>query len=985
MKSRLLPALFFCFALITQVTFAQTDKIEPQRAIATGTLNYKFVPSITEQIKNGTFIPADAENAGKEINKRLRHGVEIIPGKGSTGPDPLAQNQKEAKTIPGKMPSLVFTTTTSTSTPSDPTGAVGLDFYVAAWNLAFGIWNKDGTVASPAASLATIFGSTIGDPIVFYDGAADRYVITQFADSPNGFEVAVSQTNDPVNDGWHVYSSTDFSTGAFPDYTKFSVWRDGYYVTANISGGTGQIFAIERDQMLNGLPSTIQAFNLPGFLGPVGGFYSPQVFHVTDDNLPTTGGATIVYQQDDAYPGVAPGNDHFKLWNLDIDWAVPVNSMISAPTEFPVASFNGVFDGGNFDNLTQPTGGPDIDALQALIANVAQFRKFGTYNSAVFSHVVDEGSGSEQAGIRWYELRQTGDGQPWTLYQQGTFVDPDGKHAWNGSIAMDADGNIALGFTSMGSSPGGELISTRYTGQTTCQSGTGIMNIDPVLIQTSTGINPSLRYADYSHLTVDPTDDDTFWFVNEIFTPNRSNVVGVFDIDNPADDVGVTSIDAPTDGALGANETIMVTVTNFGSNAASGFDVTYQIDGGSIITESFVGSIAACDSASFSFATTADLSSQGTTYSITSCTVLGGDEDNGNDCTTQNVTSLSDNDVGVTAFTSPVSGYSLGNETVTVTIENFGTADQTGFDVNYIIDGGTPVVETVGVNVPAGGTVPFTFTATADLSTIGSYNFTSSTLLAGDQNNGNNMAATVVENTACDAQTNSTSMPVGPDFGDVTNSVITFTNDFVIDDANVTINVDHTWDGDMTIELVGPGGTPSVTLADQIGASGDNYTDTTFDDEAGIPITSGSPPFTGTFQPSPGSLAAFDTLNSIGDWTLRITDNANQDGGTLNYWTLELCPDPNLSIDDPLVEDGLTIIYEENNHFLVKLPTSSITERLGFRVYNTLGQTIYYSTLENESGSGYEHRLNMSYMAAGVYFVRIGDGIRSNTQRIVVR
>lgn len=990
MKSKLLwlSALFLMFS--TAPMISQTGDLQPQKPTKVGTLEYRYVPSIAEQIQNGTFIPSPENFDDKPINERRRHGFEVIPGKGSTGLDPLVPKQEDAKKIPGKMPSLVFTATTNTATPSDPTGAVGRDFYIAAWNTAFQVFNKDGTAAAGmpnAASLATIFGGTIGDPIVFYDSAADRYVVTQFWNSPNGFEVAVSQTNNPVTGGWHIYSASNFTTGAFPDYTKFSIWRDGYYVTANINGGTGQVFAIERDQMLNGDPSTIQAFNLPGFASPIGGFYCPQVFNVMTDDLPTAGGATIVYQQDDAYPGVAPGNDHFKLWTLDIDWATPANSTISAPTEYPVSSFNGVFDGGSFSNLTQPTGGPDIDALQALIANQANFRKFATYNSAVFCHVVDVGSGTEQAAIRWYEMRQTADGQPWTLHQEGTYISPDGKHAWNGSMAMDNLGNIGLGFTSMGQPGSGELITSRYTGQLV-GAAPGVMNVAEEVILASTGINGSLRYADYSQISVDPDNDQDFWFINELFGAGnvRQDVVGVFKLaPDTNNDVGVISVDAPVSASGLTNaETVTVTLFNFGLNDASNFDVNFQIDGGSVITETFTGTIPSAGSAQYSFTATGDFSSVGTTYSVTACTALAGDENTANDCTSANVTNISPNDVGVIDITSPVTGEGLGNETVTVTIENFGGVDQTGFDVQYSVDGGTPVVETFNGTVTAGGTSSFTFATTADLSTVGTYNIIATTLLAGDADNSNDSFAVDVTNVACVSQSDAPGSPVGPNAGTVTTSTVTFTDDFVVEDVNVTLNITHTWNADLDVRLIAPDGTTSIVLFQDVGGSSDNFVNCVLDDEAATPIANGTGPFTGSFIPAE-PLSTFNGLQSIGDWTLEITDDANQDGGTLNDWNLQLCGNTNLSVDDPLVDEDLIIVYEENNHFLIKLPTTTVTEMLDLHVYNSLGQTIYFRTLENENGTGYEYRLNMSYMSAGVYFVKIGDGVRSNMKRIIVR
>lgn len=68
--------------------------------------------------------------------------------------------------------------------------------------------------------------------------------------------------------------------------------------------------------MLLGNESQFVGFPLTGIT--TSGFYSPQFFHVTDDNLPAAGNATVVYMQDDAWSGVS--EDHLKLWTVDVDW-----------------------------------------------------------------------------------------------------------------------------------------------------------------------------------------------------------------------------------------------------------------------------------------------------------------------------------------------------------------------------------------------------------------------------------------------------------------------------------------------------------------------------------------------------------------------------------------------------------------------------------------------------------------------------------------
>ena len=431
---------------------------ESQKPSWSETLDYKFVPSISDQIKDGTFIPADTD-AHKKLGREKRwHGNKVVPGKGlPKGNDPLLYLQENVITKSNRDPILTFETTANTATPSDPTGEIGRDYYLASWNSSFRFFNLDGTSASPASSLSTLFGNDeSGDPIALYDSQVDRYIITSMGGS--GLNFAISETNNPILDGWHVYSASSFGTdGQFPDYPKYSIWSDGYYCTTNTSANN--LYVLERDKIINGDPTaSIQGFDAPQMI--TSGFASAQVLDITNDDHPSAGNATMIYMQDDAWNQVP--TDHLKIWTINIDWDNSNNSSISTPYTLDTSSFTSVFDGGSFANLTQSSG-PDIDAMQACVMNQAQFRKFPTHNSAVLNFVVDVLSGSDElAAVRWYELRQSADGEPWVIYQEGTYTAPDGRHAFGASMAMDIQGNIGMGYSSMSSS---ENISLRYTGR----------------------------------------------------------------------------------------------------------------------------------------------------------------------------------------------------------------------------------------------------------------------------------------------------------------------------------------------------------------------------------------------------------------------------------------------------------------------------------------------------------------------------------------
>jgi uncharacterized repeat protein (TIGR01451 family) len=117
-------------------------------------------------------------------------------------------------------------------------------------------------------------------------------------------------------------------------------------------------------------------------------------------------------------------------------------------------------------------------------------------------------------------------------------------------------------------------------------------------------------------------------------------------------------------------------------------------------------------------------------------------------------------------------------------------------------------------------------------------------------------------------------------------SVITVEEDETVLDVDVRINATHTYTGDLDIFLIGPDDT-RVELTSDNGGSGNDFIDTIFDDEATTPITGGSAPFTGRYQPE-GSLATLDGLPATGTWTLEVTDDAGADQGQLTEWTLIL-------------------------------------------------------------------------------------------------
>lgn len=517
------------FTLVFSVSFlslfAQKSDNGPSFVGKVSSLEY--VAPLSE--RPGDLLPVDKTFREAKDKRSLGNFVRMDKSKQQEDDYFVKNRHPKEQSRPGRMPSVVFDAYTSNSQPTDPSLAVGPNHVFVVFNTGFAIYDKQGNelVGETSPNPAIFPSGGCCDLTVTYDFDADRWVLSFLG---GGAQIAVSDGPDPVNDGWFVYT-----INAINDYQKLSMWSDGYYMTDN-TNSSNKVWALERDLMLVGDPNAqIISFDLPDLA--TFGFFSPQALNVANGPLPATGGLPIIYLQDDGW-GNAVNEDHIKLWTVDVDWTNTANSTISDPEEIITTPFNNVFDNGSFSNLSQPNGGPAVDALQATVMNQAQFRKFDTHNSAVFNFVVDtDGGNGELAGIRWYEFRQDGDNMPWSIYQEGTYTAPDGRHAWMGGMSIDGEGNIALGYTSMSgpSSSGTTFISSYYTGRQASDPLNTMTQVEE-LVAEGTGNIPGTRYGDYGKMDIDPSDDATFWFINEYVNGVRSGVVGAFTLEPPIPD-----------------------------------------------------------------------------------------------------------------------------------------------------------------------------------------------------------------------------------------------------------------------------------------------------------------------------------------------------------------------------------------------------------------------------------------------------------------
>src|SRR5262249_47821325 len=149
--------------------------------------------------------------------------------------------------------------------------------------------------------------------------------------------------------------------------------------------------------------------------------------------------------------------DQLQIWRFHVDWTNPEASTFTGPVVLPTAPFDSNLCGYSHNCLPQRGTSRKVDAIADRLMYRLQYRNFVDHETLVVNHTVDVGG--DHAGIRWYEVRDPGGAA--IIRQQGTYA-PDGDHRWMGSAAMDAAGDLAIGFSVSGTQT---FPSIRYAGR----------------------------------------------------------------------------------------------------------------------------------------------------------------------------------------------------------------------------------------------------------------------------------------------------------------------------------------------------------------------------------------------------------------------------------------------------------------------------------------------------------------------------------------
>ena len=211
-------------------------------------------------------------------------------------------------------------------------------------------------------------------------------------------------------------------------------------------------------------------------------------------------------------------------------------------------------------------------------------------------------------------------------------------------------------------------------------------------------------------------------------------------------------------------------------------------------------------------------------------------------------------------------------------------------------------------------------------------------------------------------------------------SVITipFNENVLVGDINVTMNLTHTWLADLTISLISPSGT-EVVLMD--GACGDfQDADVVFDDSGiAFECSNFNLGVSGVIK-GQNLMFPFINENSTGNWTLKVVDGYNQDGGSLNTFALEFCETAGpLSIADNTLEGFKLFPNPAKNYFQFSLQNQTNNVKLG--VYDINGRTLISKTFNSQD----RKIVDTTNLSTGIYLVEINSGNQKEVKKLIIK
>lgn len=393
-----------------------------------------------------------------------------------------------------------FNEDTGNAVPPSPELAAGPDHLLAAVNIAFAIYDKNGNTLVEPTLATDVFSQeqckeALFDPNVLYDEEENRWILAYAQgafDSSGGYCLLASQSGDPTT-VWYEYFFPLNDNSVWLNFPQAGVGDSHIFMGGNMythSGGVfteGRIFAFEKNALYNGNPVAARE------LGLGAGHSTPQPLNLHGYSTST-------------WPNY--GNDHSFLtdpFNGRTYRLVRWNPISDAST------IVGIIDLGNGGMpVDVPQNGPG--KLRANDFRPLDFEYRNGYGWTTMTVACNPGAGLVNC-IRWAQIRLFDA----TLGPAGTgLYGSNDQYRFFPDVAVNHCNDMLVGYTKSSAAMfPGAWVSGRESGDRVGALRPEVeLKAGEVSYQSIDSDVSPYRWGDYSGMTIDP-DGRTFWYMGQ--------------------------------------------------------------------------------------------------------------------------------------------------------------------------------------------------------------------------------------------------------------------------------------------------------------------------------------------------------------------------------------------------------------------------------------------------------------------------------------
>ena len=423
--------------------------------------------------------------------------------------------------------------------PPDDIGAAGRTQYMQMVNGGVAVFDKVSgarTFTSDTAFWNSVgqTGIPSGDQRVIYNAQSNKWLAISFGPNTKDLLIAVSDTSNALG----TWKSTKFegfaplAPGArtLADYPTLAFDNNAVYI------GTNDFAAATVGGATNFRGTTLNVIPIGSIFGKTG----PTVAGNVQFRTPYTGGAADDYSRGFAIQGVnskenAGGTGNIIAASID-DYGLTRYDVLNAGTNAAVRTATASTTIGTTYTANTPADQPSV----AIPANRSIIDSFGDQisssafevNGRIYSVHTVTNIGDSRTSVRWTVL----DSATNAVLSEGNINDPTHDY-YQGSLAVNALGQVVISYNRSGLNPadgritlGARTFQTNMAGQLVATSGETVLRVS----DTDDYHNGSLfgqpaagrqRWADYSSVTIDPTNIHNFW-VTGTFAREYNNAAG---------------------------------------------------------------------------------------------------------------------------------------------------------------------------------------------------------------------------------------------------------------------------------------------------------------------------------------------------------------------------------------------------------------------------------------------------------------------------